>query len=91
MADGQPAPVSLQYADDTTLHVLQPSDAQQVSGFSGPSTAPCLSLSKCRPQHQLHHRPTDHQTSWGCLGLRHAGSLSFCLPLAGIACHGLIA
>ena len=28
MPDGQPAPVSHQHADDTTLHVLQPSDAQ---------------------------------------------------------------
>ena len=28
MPDGQPAPVSDQHADDTTLHVLQPSDAQ---------------------------------------------------------------
>ncbi len=26
--DGQPAPVSHQHADDTTMHVLQPSDAQ---------------------------------------------------------------
>ncbi len=29
MPDGQPAPVSHQHADDTTLHVLQPSDAQE--------------------------------------------------------------
>ncbi len=75
--DGQPAPVSHQHADDTSLHVLQPSDAQaaldssialfcattcsqQVSGFSGPNTAPCLNLTSCPPQHQLHHRPTDH-------------------------------
>jgi len=28
MPDGQPAPVSHQHADDTTLHVLQPSYAQ---------------------------------------------------------------
>ena len=28
MPDGQPAPVSHQHADDTTIHVLQPSDAQ---------------------------------------------------------------
>ncbi len=28
MPDGQPAPVSHQHADDTTLHVFQPSDAQ---------------------------------------------------------------
>ena len=28
MPDGQPAPVSHQHADDTTLHVLQPADAQ---------------------------------------------------------------
>ncbi len=28
MTDGQPAPVSHQHADDTTLHVLQPSDAR---------------------------------------------------------------
>ena len=55
---------------------LQPAQCQQVSGFSGPNTAPCLSVSSCPPQHQLHHMPADHQTSWGCLGLRHAGSLS---------------
>ena len=28
MPGGQPAPISHQHADDTTLHVLQPSDAQ---------------------------------------------------------------
>ena len=28
MPNGQPAPVSHQHADDTSLHVLQPSDAQ---------------------------------------------------------------
>ena len=28
MPDGQPAPVSHQHADDTTLHLLQPADAQ---------------------------------------------------------------
>jgi len=28
MPDGQPAPVSHQHADDTTIHVLRPSDAQ---------------------------------------------------------------
>ena len=28
MPDGQPAPVSHQHADDTSLHVLQPRDAQ---------------------------------------------------------------
>ena len=28
MPDGQPAPVTHQHADDTTIHVLRPSDAQ---------------------------------------------------------------
>ena len=35
MPHGQPAPVNHQHADDTTLHVLQPSDAQ--IAFGGPS------------------------------------------------------
>ena len=34
MPDGQPAPVSHQHADDTTLHVFQPSDAQAALDIS---------------------------------------------------------
>ena len=34
MPDGQPAPVSHQHADDTSLHVLQPEDAQLAIGSS---------------------------------------------------------
>ena len=52
MPDGQPAPVSHQHADDTTLHVLQPSDAQaaldrSIALFCG-ATCSQLNVSKSR-------------------------------------------
>ena len=50
MPDGQPAPVSHQHADDTTLHVLQPSDAQaapnsSITLFARPPAASSMSAS----------------------------------------------
>ena len=52
MPDGQPAPVSHQHADDTTLHVLQPSDAQLALDSSialfCPTTCSQLNVSKSR-------------------------------------------
>ncbi len=107
MPDGQPAPVSHQHADDTTLHVLQPSDAQAAldssialfcaatcsqlnvsksRGFLVQAQTPRLSLSGCPPQHQLYHRPTNHQASWGSLGIRHAGSLTSAIH-RHLSCH----
>ncbi len=52
MPDGQPAPVSHQHADDTTLHVFQPSDAQAAldSSIAMFCAATCsqLNISKSR-------------------------------------------
>ncbi len=52
MPDGQPAPVSHQHADDTTIHVLRPSDAQValVSSIALFCAATCsqLNVSKSR-------------------------------------------
>ena len=52
MQDGQPAPVSHQHADDTTIHVLQPSDAQvaldsSIAPFCG-VTCSLLNVSESR-------------------------------------------